>query len=85
MNWTWAAVGFYLIFCPLAIVASIVGTVAYRRSRLGRSVKEPPFDFQKTNEIFTDPTTGIKQQVWFNPNTGERYYQNLEENRIHRR
>ncbi|MBB6735133.1 hypothetical protein [Cohnella zeiphila] len=83
MVWTWA-IAFYLIFCPLVILISIAGTVAYRRNRLARSVKEPPFDFQKTNEIFTDPTTGIKQQVWFNPNTGERYYQNIEENRTNR-
>lgn len=26
---------------------------------------------------FIDPTTGISQQVWFNPHTGKRYYETL--------
>lgn len=73
-------VGFYFIFCPLVILLSIVGTVIYRRNRLQGRTKEPPFDYQKTEEIFIDPTTGIKQQVWYNRNTGERYYQNIDEN-----
>jgi len=78
-------VGFYFIFCPLVIILSIIGTFVYRRNRLKESVKEPPFDFQKTSEIVIDPTTGIKQQVWYNPNTGERYYQNIDENKGSRR
>ena len=78
-------IGFYFIFCPLVIFISIIGTVIYRRNRLNRYVKEPPFDFLKTDEVFIDPTTGIKQQVWFNPNTGERYYQNIDQNRTNRR
>ncbi|SFL23166.1 hypothetical protein SAMN03159341_104148 [Paenibacillus sp. 1_12] len=69
----------YFIVFPLVAIISVMGTVIYRRNRLKKLINEPPFDFQKTNEVFIDPTTGIKQQVWFNPNSGERFYQNIDE------
>lgn len=78
-------VALYFIFFPLVAVLSVVGTIVYRRNRLKHHVNEPPFDFQKTSEVFIDPTTGIKQQVWFNPNNGERYYQNIDENNDQRK
>ncbi|TVY03033.1 hypothetical protein [Cohnella terricola] len=78
MTMTFLAV-LYFICGPLVVVISIIGTIIYRRNRLKRSVNEPPFEFQKTDEVFIDPTTGIKQQVWFNPRNGERYYQNIED------
>ncbi|MDQ0088619.1 hypothetical protein J2T12_002029 [Paenibacillus anaericanus] len=70
----------FLIITLFVIVLSIVGTVIYRHNRLKHQVNEPPSGFQKTNEIFIDPTTGIKQQVWYNPKSGERYYKNIDEN-----
>ncbi len=30
--------------------------------------------FQRTGEVFTDPTTGQRTRVWFDPATGERDY-----------
>lgn len=68
---------FYLIVAPLILIASIVGTLVYRRNRLKQAVDEPPFDYQRTDEITIDPTTGIKQRIWYNRATGERYYQNI--------
>lgn len=32
----------------------------------------------ETNEITIDPTTGIKQQVWFDSDTGQRHYEVLK-------
>ncbi|QHW34758.1 hypothetical protein GZH47_30820 [Paenibacillus rhizovicinus] len=72
-------IGFYFIAAPLIVIACIIGTIVYRRDRLKQPVGEPPFDYQKTEEQFIDPTTGIKQQVWYNPRTGERYYQNISD------
>jgi hypothetical protein len=34
--------------------------------------------FVRTDETFVDPTTGIRQRVWFNPHTGERRYQTVD-------
>jgi len=33
-----------------------------------------PRDFQRTDERFLDPSTGVLMRVWFDPNTGERRY-----------
>ncbi len=30
--------------------------------------------FERTAEVFDDPTTGVRLRVWFNPRTGERRY-----------
>lgn len=75
----------FLIISLLVIILSIIGTVIYRHNRLKHQINEPPSGFQKTNEIFIDPTTGIKQQVWYNPKSGERYYKNIDESNRNRR
>ncbi|QHT61449.1 hypothetical protein GXP70_16755 [Paenibacillus lycopersici] len=69
----------YFIIAPLIVIVSVIGTIVIRRNRLKGKTVEPPFDYIKTEEQFIDPTTGIAQQVWFNPRTGERYYQNISE------
>ncbi|REE70486.1 hypothetical protein A8990_13040 [Paenibacillus taihuensis] len=62
----------------LIVILAAAGTIWFRRRRLAKRSNQPPSGFQRTAEIFIDPTTGIKQQVWFNPRTGERFYQTLE-------
>ncbi|BBH23205.1 hypothetical protein Back11_45500 [Paenibacillus baekrokdamisoli] len=74
-------VGIYFILFPLIAIVSVIVTIIYRRGRLKQLTAEPPFDFQKTDEICIDPTTGIRQQVWFNPVNGERYYQNIDDHK----
>lgn len=34
----------------------------------------PAGGFQRTDEVFDDPTTGERMRVWFDPSTGERRY-----------
>jgi uncharacterized protein YneF (UPF0154 family) len=65
----------------LIVIIALIGTFLYRHRRLKQSKFHPPFGFQKTNELFIDPTTGVKQQVWFNPDTGERFYQEINKNK----
>jgi hypothetical protein len=31
--------------------------------------------FERTDEVFVDPTTGVKTRVWFDPRSGERRYE----------
>ena len=31
--------------------------------------------FQRTDEVFVDPTTGVTTRVWFDPRSGERRYE----------
>lgn len=69
----------YYVLDALLIIGAIIFTWWARKNRLRSKAQQPPKGFVKTNEIFVDPTTGIKQQVWFNPETGERYYETLKE------
>ncbi|MCL6442884.1 MAG: hypothetical protein K6T83_05400 [Alicyclobacillus sp.] len=63
----------------LVIIAiAVAATLLLRRQRLKRNQARPPAGFVKTDEVFIDPTTGIQQRVWYNPATGERYYETLE-------
>jgi len=65
----------------LIVSLSLIGTLIYRRRRLAQRTSQPPSGFQKTNEIFIDPTTGVQQQVWFNPASGERFYQKVDKDK----
>lgn len=58
----------------LLVVSAVAITLWGRRRRLKPKRENPLEGFVKTEETFFDPTTGIKQQVWFKPQTGERYY-----------
>ena len=71
------------------VVISIVPILValYEQTRY-RSVAEPspaqgvagpapaalPGRYQRTDEVFDDPTTGERMRVWFDPSTGERRY-----------
>ncbi len=68
----------YYVLDALLIIGAIIFTWWARKKRLRSKSQEPPKGYAKTNEVFVDPTTSVKQQVWFNPETGERYYQTLK-------
>jgi hypothetical protein len=65
----------YYVLDALLIVGAIAFTWWARKKRLRSKGQKPLQGFIKTDEVFVDPTTGIKQQVWFNPQTGERHYE----------
>jgi hypothetical protein len=69
----------YITFEVVIIVLAICGTIWYRHNRLKSKSQRIPSGFVKTEEVFVDPTTGKKQQVWYNPHTGERYYELIEQ------
>jgi hypothetical protein len=54
----------------VAIVIALFGLDRYRGSRK----KAGSSDAQPTSEVFTDPETGKRTRVWYNPATGEREY-----------
>lgn len=63
----------------VAIVVAAVGFTWWGRRRRLRSRRKPQLTgFVRTEETFFDPTTGIQQQVWFNPETGERRYVTID-------
>jgi hypothetical protein len=54
----------------VGILAAVFGLDRYRGSRK----KAGSDDAQPTSEVFTDPDTGKRTRVWYNPATGEREY-----------
>lgn len=64
----------YLGLEALVVVLAVAATFLGRRRRLRRRDARSLAGFVETGEVFIDPTTGIKQRVWFNPTTGERRY-----------
>lgn len=62
----------------LLILGAVAFTLWYRKRRLKTKTESSLVGLVKTGEIFVDPTTGIKQQVWFNPRTGERHYETIK-------
>lgn len=62
-----------LILIVLIVGLALMGELWWRRNRLRRETH--PAGFERTDEVFTDPTTGVRERVWFNPATGERHYE----------
>jgi hypothetical protein len=53
------------------IAAAIFEVGRYRAGASGDDLER----FQRTDEVFVDPTTGVKTRVWFDPRSGERRYE----------
>ena len=69
----------YLLLVALFAVVAFQFTAWYRRNRMRPSRTGPPPGFERTDEINIDPTTGVRQRVWYHPQTGERYYENIDD------
>ncbi|SOC11332.1 hypothetical protein SAMN05880501_106129 [Ureibacillus xyleni] len=71
MKWI---IGFYGIQFLILILLIILSWLIYDRRFKKKHGKQVPKDFVRTNEVSIDPTTGKKLIVYFNPETGERFY-----------
>jgi hypothetical protein len=80
-------IGLYTVAIGLVlVVAAVIERVRYRADAVDRSSPEigpgggEPVDaplesrFQRTQEVFVDPTSGLRMRVWLDPETGERRY-----------
>lgn len=64
----------YLGLEIVIIVVAAAATLWASRHRLQRRDPRSLEGFVRTDETFIDPTTGIRQDVWFNERTAERRY-----------
>ena len=52
----------------------VVGGILFERSAYRPPIHRMRAGWQRTEERFTDPVSGVLTEVWFNPETGERDY-----------
>lgn len=64
----------YVIVMVLLLAGSLIWTRQKRKRRLAKPAPPPP-GFHLTEETFTDPTTHVVERVWYNPETGDRWYE----------
>lgn len=60
-----------IVVVAAGIVIALFGWDRYRGSRKGAGDGSAS---QPTNEVFTDPDTGRRMRVWYDPSTGRREY-----------
>jgi hypothetical protein len=56
------------------IVAALAERERYETVFPGDRPAGPAEDFRPTDEVFDDPTTGLRTRVWYDPQTGRRVY-----------
>lgn len=71
MKWI---LGFYGLQLLIVIILIIVSWFIWDKRFKKKHGREAPDGFQRTNEISIDPTTNKKLIVYYNPETGERFY-----------
>jgi hypothetical protein len=63
----------FLIYGGLVIIALLSWFIWDKRYRRNHG-SEIPHGFVATDEVFIDPVSGKKLRVYYNPQTGNRYY-----------
>jgi hypothetical protein len=71
MKWAFGFYGIQLLFLLVLIIGSWLIWDRRFKTKHGQQV---PHGYVRTNEISIDPTTNKRLIVYFNPETGERFY-----------
>lgn len=71
MKWI---VGFYIIQFIVVIIIIIGSWYFWDRRLKAKHGQEVPKGFIRTNEVNIDPTTNKRLIVYYNPESGERFY-----------
>ena len=72
----------YVIVTLLIVLAMLLYVNRARQRRGAGGTEQVPPGFEPTAEISVDPTTGIKQRVWYNARTGQRFYETLADDSV---
>lgn len=62
------------VIIAVLIVGIAAALLRFDRYRGSRKNAASSSEAQPTSEVFTDPDTGKRTRVWYNPKTGEREY-----------
>ncbi len=71
MKWV---IGFYGMQLLILLILIFLSWFIWDRRFKSKHGQQVPKGFIRTNEISIDPTTNKKLVVYFNPETGERFY-----------
>ncbi|PJK15954.1 hypothetical protein CQS04_12025 [Chryseomicrobium excrementi] len=71
MEWI---LGFYGVQLLVIIVIAVASWLIWDKRFKNKHGQSVPKGFERTNEVSIDPTTQKKLVVYFNPETGERFY-----------
>jgi hypothetical protein len=67
-------IGFYIIEAVAVIICILLGYFIYDKRFNRNHGAKVPTGFHSTEEINIDPVSGEKTRVYYNPDTGERFY-----------
>jgi len=67
-------IGIYALQVIIVILCILLGYFIYDKRLRRNHGTEVPHGFHSTEEINIDPVNGEKTRVYYNPDTGERYY-----------
>jgi hypothetical protein len=62
------------VILAVVVAGVIIALFGWDRYRGGRTDAAEGGASQPTNEVFTDPDTGRRTRVWYDPKTGHREY-----------
>lgn len=74
MEGLWIILSFYGVQIIAVIVFILLGVFIYDKRFKSRQGEKVPAGFEKTEEINIDPVTNEKTRVYYNSQTGERFY-----------
>jgi uncharacterized protein YneF (UPF0154 family) len=75
MEGLWIILSFYGVQIIAVIVFILLGVFIYDKRFKSQQGEKVPVGFEKTDEINIDPVTNEKTRVYYNSQTGERFYQ----------
>ncbi|MCL6571112.1 MAG: hypothetical protein K6T88_05440 [Bacillus sp. (in: Bacteria)] len=74
MEGLWIILSFYGLQIIAVIIFILLGVFIYDKRFKSRQGEKVPAGFEKTEEINIDPVTNEKIRVYYNSQTGERFY-----------
>ena len=78
MEGFWIILSFYGVQIIAVIVFILLGVLIYDKRFKSRQGEKVPAGFKKTDEVNIDPVTNEKTRVYYNSQTGERFYKKEE-------
>ncbi|AGK96835.1 hypothetical protein [Clostridium pasteurianum] len=68
------ALFFYILIQLFIIIFAVISLLVWDKRYKKNHGSDVPVGFEKTEEIIVDPNNGKRFRIYYNPNTGERFY-----------